>query len=171
MKEAGTGTSKSAKASFATRKSLREGTLEIKKNVLNKWRETILSDDPYAEFDPLNDIRAVRHSGCGKSFLVKEPFDLTRWRSHLKACNSKPRKKAAATRSLFTMGFTKAALKSSVTVSTASEIGIGRSSEGPPTKPCPGISELDDALVHTYLHRTAVLGGGGRKIEVIAKWT
>ena len=112
MKKAGTETSKSAKASFVTRKSLHEGTLEIKKNVLNRWREPILSDNPYTEFDPINNMDAFRHSGCGKSFLIKEPFNLTHWHSHLKACNKKPRKKAAATRSLFAMGFMKAALKS-----------------------------------------------------------
>ena len=164
-KEAGMGTSKSAKATFVTRKSLREGTFKIKKNALNKWRQNILSDDPYAEFDPLKDIRAVRHSGCGSFFIVKEPFDLTRWRSHLKACNKKPRKKAVATQSLFAMGFT----SKNTTATAMSMSGIGRSSKEPSMKPCPGISELDNAQVHAYLHRTAVPGGGGQRIDAIAK--
>ena len=98
---------------------------------------------------------------------VKEPFDLTHWHSHLKACNNKPRKKGAATQSLFAMGFTKAALKSN-TVTAASRIEIERSSEGSSTKPCPGVSELDDAeSTPTSTERRYL--GGGRKIDVIVK--
>ena len=103
---AGEGKSTSAKASLAKRESLRDGTLVISTRKLEKWKKEILEDDENATFDSL-DIRRVRHSGCGNFFKVKEAYDLTRWRTHLKTCSTKPAKKASNTKTLFSMGFWK----------------------------------------------------------------
>lgn len=159
---AGDGKSASAKASLARRESLREGTLVISMRKLEKWKKKILKDDENATFDSL-DIRQVRHSGCGKFFRVKEAYDLTRWRTHLKTCSKKPAKKSSNTKTLFSMGSWKLGkLESSVKTKAASSV-----EESKP--PCPGLTEDNDEKIPEYLRRTTASGGGSKRIHDIAK--
>ena len=159
---AGTGQSKAAKYSRSKRESFRNGTLKIDDKALENWKKKILTDDQHAEFDPSN-ITRVRHSGCGRYFQVKEPLDLTRWRIHMKEC--KPNKKSAKTRSLFAMGWGQNA--GGDKAKTAQHVRIKASVV--PTKPCPGLTELDDGRIPNYLYRSAAHGGGGKSIQSIAK--
>ena len=154
------GGSKAAKYSRFKRESFRNGTLEIEDEALDKWKKQILTDDRHAEFDPSN-ITRVRHSGCGRYFQVKEPLDLTRWRTHMKEC--KPNKKSAKTRSLFAMGWGKNAGGDKAKTAQHVKASVV------PTKPCPGLTELDDDRVSNYLYRSAAPGGGGKSIQSIAK--
>jgi hypothetical protein len=161
----GGGISKSAKASKAKRDSFKAGTLYISAKQLAEWKKEVLKNDPHAEFDPSN-IRRVRHSRCGNFFQVKEPLDLTRWRTHCKECTSKDKVgKASNTRSLFSMGWVK---RSKTRIPTAVAGNGPKTLADPQQKPCPGLSELDDKRIPMYLRRTAAIGGGGRSIHTIA---
>jgi hypothetical protein len=125
-----------------------------------KWKTAILDDDDKAEFD--KDICQVRHSACSSFVLMKEPYDVTCWRAHLKKCSTRNLKKKAAsnTPSLFKIGF----------FSQAKKEDIPKPPKSSPRKiPCPGITKADHPKVNNYLQRTAALGGGGRSLPEIAK--
>jgi hypothetical protein len=121
---------------------LRDGTLAISTHKLEKWKKEILNDDKNATFDSL-DIRRVCHSGCGKFFKVKEAYDLTRWRTHLKTCSKKPAKKASNTKTLFLMGSWKLGNESSTKTKAKSS--------AEKLKPCPGLSKDNDEKIPEYL--------------------
>lgn len=178
----GNGKSKSATISMAKRTAFRKGKFIIEKPSLDVWKKAILADDIYATFDPTNLCR-VRHSGCGKFFKVKEPLDLTRWRSHLKNCTEKPplkKTKSAGTPSVFTMpGWApKSTPKRDLDVSRSpvipKPVNLLPQSSLPDTvitatRPCPGITELDCSDIARYLMRSSANGGGGQSIHKVTK--
>ena len=157
--KSGEGTSKSAVASRSLRKSVKSGTFSIKQEKFQNWRAKIVQSDHDAEFDE-RDIWKIRHSVCGEWKRVKEPYDTTRWKKHLKTCEEEMKKKkirVVKTPSLFSMGFMR--------------VKVAKQTIEPPPihVPCPGITEVDDGRVTKYLTRTAALGGGGRSLAVISK--
>jgi len=99
------GKSKSAIASRALREKFRAGKLEVDVKQLKVWRNKILEEDAGAEFDEKNPFSA-RHSKCGAFVNVKEPFDVTRFRAHIKMCTEGSRKQrpAAGMPSLLKLG-------------------------------------------------------------------
>ena len=110
----------------------------------------------------MKNVSRVRHSGCGSYFQVKEPLDLTRWRTHPKECKTKAPKKAGGTRTLLGMW--------KVTKSTSqAQDQILPPTELKQQRPCPGITEADNKRTPQYLYRSNALGGGGRDISIIAK--
>ena len=157
--KSGDGTSKSAVASRSLRKSVKSGTFNINQEKFRNWKTKILQSDHDAEFDK-HDLWKVRHSVCGEWKRVKEPYDTTRWKKHLRDCEEMKKKKIVKTPSLFSMGFIKVAKQAGSMV---------KESQKSPHVPCPGITEADDARVTKYLKRTAALGGGGRSLAVISK--
>jgi hypothetical protein len=157
--KSGDGTSKSAVASRSLRKSVKSGTFNINQEKYQNWKTKILQSDRDAEFDE-HDLWKVRHSVCGEWKRVKEPYDATRWKKHLKDCEDMKKKKIFKTPSLFSMGFIKVAKQAGTRAMVI---------EPPHVVPCPGITEADDARVTKYLKRTGVLGGGGRSLAVISK--
>ena len=172
------GTSRSAKASRARREKLRQGELRVDQAVFERWKEKLLADDPNVEFHP-SDVRSVRHSTCGKSVLMKDVCDATRWRTHLKTCKASGRKKkpSAGVPTLLKLGFesVKATMGSMVIEkkSVPKVLESGDESEADKThnqnkNPCPGIMEANDSRIPTYLRRTSVSGGGARSVKVIA---
>ncbi len=169
------GQSRSAVLSREKRVAFREGTFQADVTAVNTWKQAILADDPLASFDPVN-LRSVHHSTCGKTFLVKEPLDLTRWRSHIKDCKEKKKKKtkAAGVISLFALGFGKVKTRSIAATSTPSPptvsvtppVTLARSA--PVSRPCPGITEQDCPGIVQYLNRSSAIGGGGQAIHIIS---
>jgi hypothetical protein len=92
---------------------------------------------------------------------VKEAYDLTRWRTHLKTCLTKPTKKASNTITLFSMGSWKLGRESAVETKAATAVEN--------LKPCPGLSEDNDEKIPEYLQRTTASGGGSKRVHNIAK--
>lgn len=152
--KAGEGKSKSSIAARNQRQKVKDGTFILDVKKYRRWQEMILEDDVEAEFDE-KDYRRVRHSACGTYLTMKEPYDATRWRIHLKGCGVKRKKAASHTPSLFKMGF----FTHKKPPASASQLKI----------PCPGITEADTSKVRNYLKRTAALGGGGKSLPDIAK--
>ncbi|KAF9481696.1 hypothetical protein BDN70DRAFT_991713 [Pholiota conissans] len=93
------GTSKSAFYSRKMRQLEAQGKLKIDPKRYRDFKDKILATDPKAEFDPQN-IRLVRHSKCRAWRKMKEPYNVSRWKKHLDACNS-----PGSLRTLFSMGF------------------------------------------------------------------
>ncbi len=178
----GDGPIKTVAPSLTKKTASRKDEVIIDKAGLNAWRKAILVKDPYATFDPAN-LRRVRHSGCGKFLQVKEPLDLSRWRSHLKQCAEHPKtSKSAGTPSVFTMkGWAQVPkttpmqdldnrnyppAQTPIVLPQPSKLADAVTTS---TRPCPGITDLDCPDISRYLMRSAANGGGGRSIHVVAK--
>jgi hypothetical protein len=155
------GKSRSAKASLANREKARRGELEIDEEKYEVWKEKVLETDPNAEFDRSN-LRAARHSACGRTVLMKDRYDATRWRAYVKKCEKdlkfRNKKASAGMTTLGKMGWKK----------TSDNSKTAGQKQPEKTQPCPGITEEDNGNVPKYLRRTGVLGGGARSITIIA---
>ncbi|KAJ7258598.1 hypothetical protein C8J57DRAFT_1644546, partial [Mycena rebaudengoi] len=146
------GTSRAARIARAIMDAVRNGTFVVDEEKQAGWKEYIRSDDANAEFFEDN-IRRVRHSVCGKKFLVKIPYD-----------RSKPLKASAGTSTLPQLA-TKTGWKSNNTGSVSTKTHISNPADH---KPCPGITEKDAVGVKKYLRRTGATGGGSRSVWKIA---
>lgn len=155
------GISDSATVSRRMRSQMAGGIFKPNPTKLETWKRKILQIDRNAKFDDVN-IVLVRHSGCGCSIKVKEPYDATRFRAHVKTC----------------LG-AKATGKRTASAGTPSLIALGQrlgwtvvppkaKAFPPPTEPCPGINKQDNQLILAYLRRTSALGGGGQSVTKIA---
>ena len=156
------GTSQSALTSRKLREKVASGTYVIQRKRLENWKEKISNLDPGARFDRKNPQK-VFHSRCSTWLLVKEPGDTTRFKRHVKTCQTKP---TPASGTLMGMGWLKVGnvemrgdRKVTATVSGRSEAKM----------PCRGVSDMDDLFVSRYLKQTGAGGGGGRSIHVISR--
>lgn len=159
------GISKSAISARESREAEAEGTVGLidAKRCAN-WKRKILEDDPGAKFFD-SEPRRVDHSRCGNPVKVKQLYDCSRWRDHLRDCDGILKKRTLkemaqkSIGSIFKLGFTKITDDSSTDVPAAPEVN----------SPCPGLTELDEKLVPVYLQRSGAMGGGSRSIMKIAQ--
>ncbi|KAG6905164.1 hypothetical protein DXG01_004460, partial [Tephrocybe rancida] len=150
----------SGKANREVRDAVKKGTFELDDKKYNNWKTKVLKEDPKAEFSHTN-IRLTRHSVCGGQLLMKAPYDMTRWKEHLKLCKSKKpmaRRKAASMPTLTSLGW----FVENAVPRVAKKVKVQKMC------PCPGITEADDQRVPQYLRRTPVAGGGARSVKLIA---
>ncbi|KAJ7292486.1 hypothetical protein C8J57DRAFT_1456964 [Mycena rebaudengoi] len=172
------GTSRSAVAARVALAALKAGAVEINPEKLEAWKKEIREIDPDASF-PDDDIRRVRHSKCGSSFLVKSLYNVSRFNSHVKDCKGKlaanvkdksgkvkGTTKGAGTMSMKTLLTSGWASKSK---KTATDTVTPKPPKAHVTKPCPGITEYDLEHVPQYLRRSGALGGGSRSVYRIAQ--
>ncbi|KAJ6616541.1 hypothetical protein B0H10DRAFT_2390685 [Mycena sp. CBHHK59/15] len=162
---ANVGISRSARAVRAVMDAVRHGSFVVNEVKQEAWKAYIRITDPRAEFFDDN-IRKVRHSACGKSFLVKNPYDQNRWDNHInKACPAKPSKKHPLKPSAGASTLPKIA-----SVSGWKKKGATVEPQHVPVddKPCPGITPKDAPNLRKYLHRTGAPGGGARSAMKIA---
>lgn len=90
-----TGISISARSSRAAREAVKNDTFEVSRKKEARWREKIGRIDQRARFFP-NNVKDVGHFACGKTIKVKDPFDTTRFRRHVKDCQGDKKKVNAA---------------------------------------------------------------------------
>ena len=168
------GISRSARASRQLRAASNSSRFVVCPNKLARWKAKVLELDNDAEFNDTN-CRLVRHSKCGKDILVKEPYDVSRFRTHLGECQSgklggMPTVKQWAQKFGITMmkssghnshdhGYLKDNVKVQSCLSQSQSLSLA----------CPGISSADEPLIPVYLRCTPVGGGGSRSIVVISK--
>lgn len=171
------GLSRSAQSSKKTRDAAARGEFIWSDKKLESWREKLVANDADVEFDK-TDLCKVRHSSCGKWFKVKEPYDSTRWCSHLKKCtvvggheggHTTSGRKRTLKSTAGTPTLEKMASTFGWTEKMPPAIGCGRSQEADAEGPCPGLQDVDHKLVPVYLRRTGAMGGGARSVIVIAK--
>ncbi len=163
----GDGTSKSAVHSRKRRDQLRKGMFKVNDIRLEEWRRAIKELDEGADFDA-HDICRVRHSTCSKFMKVKNPYDLTRFKAHIKSCATKKRPTLGNIPSLLRMGFVTVTSKKRKRTGSV-DSGSSESETEIPTVPCPGLTVVENPRIGQYLRRTGVQGGGGRSLPKIAK--
>lgn len=160
------GTSNSAVASRALRETFRSGKLEMDKKKVARWKQKCCSEDPNVEFDKKN--ITARHSKCGEFIKMKEPYDATRFKEHVKRCTPEARKKKPAAGMLSLWKWVEKR-DSDTSLSAGSTHAQTTALETEPNHPCPGLTEQDDSHIPKYLKRTGFVGGGARALVDIAK--
>ncbi|KAF7967018.1 hypothetical protein HWV62_36215, partial [Athelia sp. TMB] len=151
------GQSKSAVAGRTQRALAKEGNYTLDSKRFEKWKSDILLMDPDAEVDQKT-AYWVRHSSCATVYKLKQPYDRTRFRKHIKDCPFKDKP---------------APLASTPAISqweSVFNIKLVAPSQQPEfLRPCPGLQPLDDSRIATYLECSGASGGGARSITAISK--
>jgi len=83
------GTSRSASASRQVRNAYKAGTFKVSKAKLETWHTGCLRISPLIRFDG-DDPRRFQCPKCQQWRIVKEPYDVTRCRTHFAGCKGKP---------------------------------------------------------------------------------
>ncbi|KAJ8090489.1 hypothetical protein PM082_002377 [Marasmius tenuissimus] len=161
-KKRGVGKSRSAIHATKVRKAQKNGTLAIDNDRLIQWKQEIQKLDPAAVCK--DDAVAYHCSRCLKRHKVKQAYDLTRVRDHMKKC--KPAVHGGRMTDFFSKNIR--SKKSPKPLLKASE-APNTTTQPPNRVPCPGLSQAYNSHIGDYLHRTPVAGRGGQDIRKLAK--
>lgn len=164
------GISKSAIATRVLNDSIKEGTFSKNPTRWAKFKMRIEELDSDAEFDIADDPRKVKHSFCGRSQQMDEPYNIKAFKNHVARCKG-PTKLASkimpspGVQSLERMpSFQKWATVRASNIPAPLMVDL----------PCPGINLSNvppgrkDHL-DNYLHRTPAAGGGGPTSDALMK--
>ena len=168
------GISRSARALRQLRAASNSSQFVVCPNKLAQWKAKVLELDNNAEFNNTN-CRLMQHSKCGKDILVKEPYDVSRFQTHLGECQSGKLgemhtvKQWAQKFGIMMMkssghnsrdhGYLRDGMKVQLCLSQFQSLSLA----------CPGISSADEPPIPVYLRRTPVGGGGSHSIVIISK--
>lgn len=151
------------------------GSLKVEAAKERRWRNRILKIHPEAEFVD-GDVMRYRHQKCGQWLRVKYPYDATRMRQHHKECKGKRAKGAKASAGSQTLdtfaaklGWAWRKVRDARTASPTLFTTSSSSSSASARATCPGLTNLDNVKIPSYLRRTAARGGGGRSPLKIAQ--
>jgi len=124
-----------------------------------------------AELDPcfevLDDprfVRHVKHSHCGSWIIMSLPYDVERFKSHVKSCSY-----SAASGGMRTLDSYGVRVRPMNAQTPLPSIPSASSPPSCTNLPCLGITEKDDARIAQYMKRTPVNSAGGDDIQYIAK--
>ncbi|KAF8207331.1 hypothetical protein K438DRAFT_1962263 [Mycena galopus ATCC 62051] len=158
------GIARSSQAARALMDKLKSGELEVDEDRWEEFKQSVRTVDKRAEFlgdKDWQDMRSVRHSKCGSIIQVRQPYEVSRFRSHCE--NPAGCKKVKPGAHMSTLGKIYGSFKwssqSSSKIAAPHPIVM---------KPCPGVTEDDIPNVQKYLQRTGALGGGSRSVFKIA---
>jgi hypothetical protein len=100
----------------------------------------------------------VRHSGCGQPILVKEPYDVNRFWTHVQGCKGDKKRSNFAGRTC--------------TLEAMGQVSIQKVKTASPPQamivPCPGLTNAENQKISVYLKRSGAAGGGARSLARIA---
>lgn len=161
-----TGSSRSATAEKEAQEAANRGEFEVNEKKLDNWKAKILLLDKDAEFYKSN-IQIVCHSSCGLRIKMKEPYNATRFRSHVDGCkgDKKPSNKSGGTRTLTQM----ASMYNWSDQIDKSDVRMSQIEDLKEPLPCPGLTEVDDERIPIYLWRTCAAGGGAQSLVTISE--
>ena len=118
---------------------------------MDRFKVKISQLDQYAV---IVDSKTVRHITCGKRLIMKAPFDIGHFKTHVQKCSGPPKsKKLSGARMLPLTGM----FKKNTSLKPMH-----------PEEPCPGLDGTVYSKVATYLDRTSARGGGASSLMVIA---
>jgi len=119
---------------------------------------------PFEVSDEPRYARSVKHIQCGSWILMSVPYDVTRFKSHIKMCSYSTA--SGGMRTLDSYGILVCPMD---TQSPLPSIPSTSSSPSHTNLPCPGITEKNDIRITQYMKHTPSKGGGGINIQDIAK--
>ena len=109
-------------------------------------------------------VRYVKHSSCGSWVLMSVPYDIGRFKSHVKSCSY-----STAPGGMRTLDSYGVCVRPMNSRSPSLSIPSASSSPLRTDLPCPGITEKDDIRIAQYMKRTPMNTAGGSNIQGIAK--
>jgi hypothetical protein len=108
--------------------------------------------------------RYVKHSSCGSWIIMSLPYDIERFKSHVKSCSFSTTSGGMKTIDSYCVHVRP------INAQTLPPSVPSTSSPPSPTNlPCLGITEKDDPRIAQYMKRTPVNSAGGDNIQDIAK--
>jgi hypothetical protein len=125
-----------------------------------------------AQLDPLSEVsetdptlaRSAKHSRCGAWILMAAPYDVERFKAHVKSCSYSTG--AGGMKTLENFGV-RVLVRAVGAQPSSSPIP---SAPHPPrvALPCLGLTEKEDKRIKQYLMRTSVNSAGGKSIQDVA---
>jgi len=107
----------------------------------------------------------VKHSRCGSWILMAVPYDVGRFKAHIKKCSYSTA--SGGMRTLDSYGVFVRPMNALSSLSPSNS--LKSSSPSSTNLPCLGITEKEDARITQYLRRTPMHSAGGDDIQDIAK--
>lgn len=129
---------------------------------LNQFRFKITSEDAYAEFDD-QDIRRVRCSSCAAWVMMRQLYDIRRWKDHRRSAKCQVRQQHGLVNKSIRGFFTKEVVNALADVSPACTSPISNKVH------CPGLRREAYVKVARFIKRTLAPGGGAPSRPEIAK--
>ena len=181
--------SRSAEASRKLRESLKSGTFVVDEGKRERFEGKCRGLDGHAKFSYKGSWQ-VRHSKCSKWVTMREPYELVRFKDHVKGCKQMEEKGRNGTIDLF---FKPRAKESRTTTtkmaqpSAQKQIVVGakpaklRETLIKPNRrlpsisfvskerPCLGLGKDRDERINTYISRVIVEGAGSRSDAHVTK--
>lgn len=175
--------SRSAIASRRLRESVKSGDFVVDERKRTRFEEKCVEMDCGAKFRYGDVGWQVLHSKCSKWHKVSEPYNTTRFKSHVRTCTAKGKERNASITSFFKLkdpNDINTEAKPKIIVPGRKQIFVGGSTststliKPPPrcdnqlvsqTKPCFGISDIQDPRVPAYISRTVVEGAGSISLK------
>ena len=160
------GTSKQAVSKRKILEQIRDGTFVRNPKRWEVFKSKLAQLDPYfevSETDPTLS-RSAKHSRCGSWVLMAAPYNIERFKAHVKTCSYST--EAGGMKTLDSYGLTVRPIKA---LSSPQSIpSTPSSSAGRVALPCLGLTEKDDPRIAQYVKRTSVNSAGGKDIHDIA---
>lgn len=143
------GTSRSARAARERNRQVREGTFIISNTLLLRFKRKIWLVDPDAAFMIEGNVKLVKHSLCGESVAMKEPYSTGHFHRHIDTCYGPP-KSADLSGGEISRFFT----RKNVQIQSL---------------PCPGLDGSQHERIPIYLGRSSAAGGGAPSRTIVAR--
>ena len=181
--DGGKGSSRSARGRRRLCESARSGEFTIDEGKQKRFEEKCTGMDRGAKFRYQDSSWRVLHSKCLKWFKMSEPYNATKFRSHIGTCKAKGSGHNASITTFFKPrdpnDVNAAEAKPKITVSGRKQIFVGSGASTltaieslhsdnqlvSKTHPCLGISDLQDPRVSQYISRTVVEGAGSISLQ------
>lgn len=162
-------TTKQAVSKRRINKQIQDGTFIRNPKRWDTFKSKLLQLDPHfevSETDPTL-ARSAKHSRCGAWILMAAPYNVERFKAHIKHCSYSTAAGGMITLDKFLVQPT---WKSAHLSSSKSHIPSSESSPSPSrvALPCPGLTEKDDLRIVQYTKRTPVNSAGGKDVHDIA---
>ena len=124
---------------------------------LSQFQHKIKMDDAHVEFD-LQDPRRVRCSNCAVWIMMRQLYDIQRWKDHRRSAKCQVRQQRGLVNQSIQAFFTKNVVQALTAIPPISD-----------KVPCPGLRQETNVKVAVYIKRTLAPGGGAPSRPAIAK--
>lgn len=143
----------SSRAARERNKQVTEGTFIINKVLLLRFKRKVRLVDPDAAFMVNGNVKSVTHSLCGRSVIMKEPYNTAHFSRHIGTCKGLSKTPVPSGGGMFKFLVQK------------------KQTPAPPLRslPCPGLSGLQHERIPIYLRRSSAPGGGATSRTILAQ--
>ena len=163
------GTSKTAAWKRKTLDKMWKGTWVLDTDKWEAYKSKLEELDCHFEAYPEPQlVRYVKHSDCGSWFLMSVPYDVGRFKSHVKSCTYSTAPGGMRTLDSYGVCIRPMNLMNSQSPSPSPSMSSASSSPPCTDLACPGITEKNDIRIAQYMKCAKVYSAGGGNIQDVA---